>query len=64
MHPGRYDAARRRRSQRHGQEAGAWVYLPAEELLKTGIDLSGPPPAYRVWAGPRGRVVIQLYKET
>jgi hypothetical protein len=63
MSSGRYDHAARRRSQRHRRQRGCLVYLPAEELAKTGIDMHGPPPAYRVWGAPRGRVVIQLYRE-
>jgi len=31
--------------------------------VKTGVDLGDDPPAYRVWAAPRGRVVLQLYRE-
>jgi hypothetical protein len=61
--PGRHDHAARRRAQRYGRERGCWVYIPAEELVKTGVDLFGAPPAYRVWAAPRGRVVVQLYRE-
>ena len=60
---GRHDHAMRRRSLRSGRERGCWVYIPAEELQKTGVALADAPPAYRVWAGPRGRVVVQLYKE-
>jgi hypothetical protein len=60
--PGRYDSAARRRSRRDGRERGCWVYIPAEELAKTGLGADAPP-AYRVWAGARGRVVIQLYRE-
>lgn len=48
---------------RKQRERGCFVYIPMEELAKTGIDLDGPPPAYRVWGAPRGRVVVQLYKE-
>lgn len=59
---GRYDSAERRLAVRKGRERGCSVYIAAEELLKTGIPLDGEPPAYRVWAGARGRVVIQLYR--
>lgn len=60
---GRYDDARRRKGVRKGRERGCWVYIAQDELAKTGADLDGAPPAYRVWAGPRGRVVVQLYRE-
>ena len=63
MTPGRYDSGMRRQSQRNGRERGCWVYVPAEELVKTGVDMFGTPPFYRVWGNTRGRVVVQLYRE-
>src|SRR5205085_12248991 len=60
---GRADHAVRRLAQRRGRERGCWVYIDAEQLAKTGVELNGEPPAYRTWAGPRGRVVVQLYRE-
>lgn len=62
MKAGRYDAAARRQALRKGREGGCWVYIAMEELQKTGVALEGPPPQYRVWGAPRGRVVVQLYK--
>ncbi len=59
---GRHDHAQRRQSQRNGRERGCWVYLPAEQLVRTGVDIDGPAPLYRVWGSSRGRVVLQLYK--
>jgi hypothetical protein len=59
---GRYDSAARRQSRREGRERGCWVYIPAEELDKTGHGNGAPPPAYRVWGSTRGRIVLQLYK--
>jgi hypothetical protein len=61
---GQYDHARRRQSKRSGRQRGCWVYIPGEELAKTGHGHPDPAPAYRVWGNDRGRVVIQLYKET
>jgi hypothetical protein len=58
----RYDFAARRKSKRTGNEKGCWLYIPMEELAKTGVDLDGLPPRYRVWGGPRGRCVVQFYK--
>lgn len=58
---GRYDSAARRQSVRRGRERGCWVYIPAEELDKTGFG-DGPPPFYRCWGGGRGRTVVQLYR--
>lgn len=48
---------------RRGRERGCWVYIPAEELLKAGID--GPRPWYRTWGSSvRGaRVTVNLYRE-
>lgn len=62
MTNGRYDHAQRRLSQRHGRERGCWVYIPAEELAKTGVALDGPTPWYRVWGSARGGIRIRLYK--
>jgi len=55
------DHGQRRRALRTGRERGCWLYIPFEQLARTGTDLAGPPPFYRVWAGARGRVVVQLY---
>lgn len=60
---GRYDAMARRRSKRTGREKGCWLYIPAEQLDKTGHGGDSPAPFYRVWGAPRGRLTIQLYKE-
>jgi hypothetical protein len=59
---GRYDHAERRRSVRRGRERGCWVYIPAEELERTG-HASGPPPFYRLWGTARGGVLVRLYRE-
>jgi hypothetical protein len=61
--PSSRDSAGRRRTRRVGRERGCAVYIPADELVKAGIDPYGPPPYARVWGAPRGRVVVQLYKE-
>lgn len=60
---GRYDSGERRRSKRTGRERGCWLYIPAEELAKAGVDLDGPPPLYRTWGRPRGSLVVRLYKD-
>lgn len=59
----RYDSAARRRAQRHGRERGCRVFIPAEELVKAGIDPDGPLPFYRTWGTSRGGVMVRLYKE-
>lgn len=53
----------RRQALRKERERGCSIYIPLEQLVKTGIDLDGPAPFYRVWGAARGRVVVQLYKE-
>ena len=58
---GGYDPARRRRSVRKGREGGCWVYIPAAELRKIGLDTRGAPPSYRVYGGPRRGVVLSFY---
>lgn len=60
---GGYDPGRRRRSVRTARERGCWVYIPAEELIKTGVSVFADPPLYRVWGRKRGSVLIRVYKE-
>lgn len=59
---GRYDAGARRQSIRRGRERGCWLYVPAEELLRAGIDPAGPAPLYRTWGTSRGGVFARLYR--
>ncbi len=58
---GGYDPARRRRSVREGRERGCWVYIPAVELVKTGIDVDKMPPLYRTFGTPLGTVLVRFY---
>lgn len=60
-----HDHAERRRSQRRGRERGCWVYIPAEDLKRAGLDPVDPPPFYRTWADKSGRggVRVRLYRE-
>lgn len=51
----------RRQSKRSQRERGCWTYIPAEELVKVGIDPDGPAPFYRTWGYRRGSVVVRLY---
>lgn len=60
---GGHDPAVRRRGQAQGREAGCWVYITADMLKRAGYDTDDGPVYYRVWAGARGRVVVQLYRE-
>lgn len=59
---GKYDSGQRRRSQRRGRERGCWLYVPADELVRAGIDLDDPPPLYRTWGTARGGVFVRLYR--
>jgi hypothetical protein len=67
MHAGRYDALARRRASRAQRERGCWVYIPAEELAKAGIDPHGPAPWYRTVGYRRSAnghsVIVSLYRE-
>lgn len=58
-----YDAAHRRRSKRTGAERGCWVFIPADELRRAGIDPKGDPPRYRLWGRARGSILLRLYRE-
>lgn len=59
----RYDRARRKRAVRKGAERGCWVFVPAVELVKAGIDPHGPAPFYRVWGAKRGGGTLRFYRE-
>lgn len=58
---GKYDHGLRRRAQRRGRERGCWVYVPADELQRAGVDPYGPTPDYRTWGTARGGVLVRLY---
>lgn len=60
----RYDPAARRQSRRHGRERGVWVFIPAAELRKAGIDPHGPAPTYRTWGYRRGSALVRLYRHS
>lgn len=59
----RYDAMMRRRATRSGRERGVWIFIPAEELVKAGVDPAGEPPWYRTWGSRKRAVLVQLYRE-
>ena len=41
---------------------GCYIYIPADELVKAGIDpYSGELPTYRVWGRRGGSVLVRLY---
>lgn len=54
----------RRQASRTQRERGCWVYIPAEELQKAGIDPHGDAPYYRTWGSRRGSVLVRLYRES
>ena len=58
-----HDPSQRRRTKRNGREQGCWAYVPAETLVRAGIDPAGPAPWYRTWGMPRGRVMLRLYRD-
>lgn len=59
----RHDPAARRRATRAGRQRGCFIYVPAEVLVANGIDPYREPPWYRVWAGRKGTLLVQLYTE-
>ena len=59
----RYDAAASRQSVRRGRERGVWVFVPARELRKAGIDPHALAPKYRVWGRRSGSVLVRLYRD-
>lgn len=48
---------------RRGREKGCWVYVPADELRKAGLEPDDPPPFYRAWGTKGLGVMIRLYRE-
>jgi hypothetical protein len=60
-----YDAAESRQSVRRGRERGVWVFVPAAELRKTGIDPHDSAPQYKVWGMPKakgtGAAMVRFY---
>jgi hypothetical protein len=58
---GRHDAAALRQAKRTGRQRGCWVYIPASELERCGLELDAPAPRYRAWPGRRRTVLVQLY---
>lgn len=62
---GRHDQAARRRAKRKGRETGCWLYIPGEQLSRSGFEakVGAPPPWYRTWDGRKGTVLVQLYGE-
>jgi hypothetical protein len=48
---------------RRGRERGCWLYVPAEQIERAGIDVNGPPPTYRVWDGRKRTLLVQLYAD-
>jgi hypothetical protein len=61
------DPALRRKTKRAGRERGCWLYIPADDLAKAGIDPADPPPFYRLNAYQRSAnghtAIVTLYKE-
>ena len=58
----RYDVNARRRGKRNGNEKGCWIYVPAEEPRRMGIDPADPAPEYRIYSGRRQGMAVTLYK--
>ena len=58
-----YDEMMRRRARRSGREKGCWLFVPAVELRRAGVDPDGPPPRYRTWGTSRGGVFVRLYRD-
>ena len=58
----KYDHAALRNGVRRGRERGCWVYIPAEELEKAGIDPFGQSPRYQLWPGRKRTILVQLHK--
>lgn len=64
MAHGRYDSGARRRAVRKGRERGCWVFVPAAELEKAGVNPADDPPFYRTWGTKSGGVMVRLYRQS
>lgn len=60
---GRHDPGELRQSQRSGRMKGCYILIAATELRASGLNPDDPPPAYRVWVGERGRLIVTLYPQ-
>lgn len=58
----RRDPAQRLQATRKQRERGCSIYIAAEDLQAAGYDPAGPPPFYRTFPGPRGSVIVNLYR--
>jgi hypothetical protein len=63
MMAGRHDQGARRKSKRQGRERGCWIYIPAEQLARLGLDPQADPPLYRTWDGRKRTALVQFYTE-
>lgn len=59
----RYDEAASRQSVRSGRQRGVYIYIPARELRKAGIDPHGPAPRYKTWGRRSGSLLVRLYRD-
>ncbi len=61
----RYDSVERRKGVRKPRDRGVWVFIPAVELRKAGIDPHAEPPTYRTVGHQRSThghsVIVTLY---
>ena len=57
----RRDPAQRIKATRGRRDKGIRVYIDAESLRRAGHPFNDSPLYYRLWAAPRGSVIVRLY---
>lgn len=55
------DQSKHRQTIRRPRYKGVDVFITAEDLKAAGVDPEGPAPAYRVWPGRNGSIMVRLY---
>jgi hypothetical protein len=62
--PGRRrDHGQRIKAEVRKRYGGIHLYVPLEWLQAAGVEGNGSPLYYRLWAAPRGRLIVTLYRE-
>jgi hypothetical protein len=59
----RRDPGQRVRAEVHKRYSGIHLYVPLEWLQAAGVASNEVPVYYRLWAAPRGRLIVTLYPE-
>jgi len=59
----RRDPGQRVKADARKHYQGIHLYVPLEWLQRAGLGSRDPEVYYRIWAAPRGRLIVTLYRE-